>query len=245
VKRAAVPFGEAGLIQCGHDEGKYVWVIDDRKGPSSMGGFYLCEFSPNPDRYRLTTEWYKTAAKAIKWVPDCVSWMPVDESEPIVALMPVESARLKRLVDERRFEELSGLVSLEKIAETWMRYQRLDNSRAALRDWWAVDLWMNEGWWSDEKRVRDGLLRLVEHAESDDDFGNLGAAVMEVFISADEGRLVWVDQQAAGSEKFREAMSHAWVWELPDQAFRRMEKAAGVALRDVYEEERARRLGEL
>ena len=245
VKRAAVPFGVAGMIHCGHNEGNYIWIIDDRKGPSSMGGFYLCEFRPSPDRYHVFTEWFKTAPKATKWIPDCVSWLPVDESEPIVALIPVESARLKRLVDERRFEELFGLVSLEKIAATWMRYQRLDNSRAALRHWWAVDLWMNQDWWSNEERVRDGLLRLVELAESDDDFGILGAAVMEVFISDDEGRLEWVAQQAAASEKFRKAMSHAWVWELPDQAFRRMEKAAGVPLDDVYEEERARRLGEL
>jgi hypothetical protein len=39
-------------------------------------------------------------------------------------------------------------------------------------------------------------------------------------------------------------MRDIWVWRLPDKAFRRVERAAGVDLADPDTEQRRRRLGE-
>jgi hypothetical protein len=82
-----------------------------------------------------------------------------------------------------------------------VRYQGLDEGcPERLRDWWAVDLWMNRDWLLDEDRLHDGLLRLVDAARSDDDFGMVAAGPIYDFINDDESRLAWIERQAAGSE---------------------------------------------
>jgi hypothetical protein len=105
-------------------------------------------------------------------------------------------------------------------------------------------MWLSQGWWSDEARVRDGILRLVDLAVTEEDFGIIGAAVLEGFTTDDESRLHWIERQAAASTDFRHALRNVWVWWLPDRAFRRVERAAGVKLLDPEPERRARRLGE-
>jgi hypothetical protein len=147
---------------------------------------------------------------------------------------------LDGLAADERVDEVLRLVSKQEIAETWMRYHREKRDS----DWWAVHLWMTKPWWSDEARVRDGIIRLVDLAETEDDFAIIAAAVMEVFVCDDVSRLHWIERQAASSEAFRRAMRTIWVWELPDRAFRRMERAAGVRLLDREPERRARRLNE-
>ncbi|HET6949514.1 MAG TPA: hypothetical protein VFI47_04005 [Acidimicrobiales bacterium] len=147
---------------------------------------------------------------------------------------------LDALVEDERIDELVQVVTAQEIAETWMRYQRQEQEA----DWWAVSLWMSDTWWMDEARVRDGILRLVDLAVSEEDYSIISAAVLEVFATDDESRLHWIERQAASSEDFRQAMRDMWVWRLPDRAFRRVERAAGVELADPAPDRRARRLGE-
>src|SRR5205807_5776524 len=110
--------------------------------------------------------------------------------------------QLQRLVDGRRVNQLLNVVSLQDIAEAWMRYQRRGSGgRIDDEDWWAVQLWMSDDWWRDERRVRQGILCLVDLAESDEDFDILGAAIMEVFATKDDSRLRWIEENAALSEK--------------------------------------------
>lgn len=147
---------------------------------------------------------------------------------------------LDALVEGEHIDELLQIVTPQAIAETWMRYQREQQGS----DWWAVELWMTEGWWADEARVRDGILRLVHLAESEEDFGIIAAGVLEVFTTDDPSRLYWIERQAAVSTSFRRALGGMWVADLPDKAFRRVERAADGGLADPYAERRSRRLGE-
>ena len=38
------------------------------------------------------------------------------------------------------------------------------------------------------------------------------AGPMHDFISVDESRLTWIENQAGGSEPFRHALANVWVW---------------------------------
>ncbi len=139
---------------------------------------------------------------------------------------------LQTLVDEGRVDELLQVVTPRQIAKTWVRYQHGE----ADADWWAVDLWMSREWWDDEARVRDGLLRLVEAAESDDDLSIIGAGPLEVFVCDDESRVHWIERQAPSSPAFRQALAYVWAWELSDRMFWRVERASGTKLNDPYAE---------
>jgi Family of unknown function (DUF6869) len=139
---------------------------------------------------------------------------------------------LDALIDEERIDEVLQIVTLTEVAETWIRYQREQQES----DWWAVSLWLSQGWWSDEARVRDGLLRLVNVAESDEDFATIGAGPLEVFVSDDESRVRWIERHAPDSPRLRRALANVWAWELPDKLFWRVERAAGTKLNDPYAE---------
>ncbi len=139
---------------------------------------------------------------------------------------------LQTLVDEGRVDELLGLVPVGTVTETWLRYhgveERADDSDDD-PDWWAVELWMSPAWWSDEQRVREGLLRLIEAAD-DDALSVVAAGPLEVFLCDDPSRLQWIERQARRSEKFRRALAQVRVSELPSGAFARLERAAGIRL---------------
>jgi hypothetical protein len=145
------------------------------------------------------------------------------------------------LLEDLRIDEVLQIVTPQEVAETWMRYQR-DHQES---DRWADWLWMERTWWADEARVRDGILRLVELAVSEEDYCDIAASILEDFATDDESRLDWIERQAAASDRFRLAMRDMWVWRLPDQAFRRVERAAGVELADPDADQRHRRLRRL
>jgi hypothetical protein len=149
----------------------------------------------------------------------------------------VAAPDLETLVSEERVDELLQVVTPQEIAETWVRYHHGE----ADADWWAVELWLSLEWWADEARVRDGLLRLVDAAESDEDLAIIGAGPLETFVSEDESRVQWIEQQAPGSPALRRALAHVWAWELPDRMFWRVERASGTKLTDPYAEHRTRR----
>lgn len=152
---------------------------------------------------------------------------------------------LHALVDAGRFDDVVEQVGLDGIATAWFAYMRETKPASATTaggkvpfedfdppNWWAVEIWMDDTWWTaDEQRVRLGILELVALADSDDDFGNLGASIMETFASRDESRLQWIAEEAATSEGFRRSLAHVRVWgELPDPVAARIEQAAGTPL---------------
>jgi hypothetical protein len=127
-----------------------------------------------------------------------------------------QGSALQRLVDDGRFDDLLREVTLADVAQAWMGYQHRyhDDGDPGIDDpdWWAVAVWMEEGWWADEKRVREGILELVAAAETDADFGVLGAAIMEMFVAHGDDRLYWLEEQAAHSEAFQRSLRNVHIW---------------------------------
>jgi hypothetical protein len=142
---------------------------------------------------------------------------------------------MQQLVDARRFDDLLREVSLADVAEAWMRFHHNDRSGDGRGvddpDWWAVELWQNDASWADEQRLRDGVLALVDAAETDSDFGAIGAAVLEYAVTDDDDRLRWLEAQAAASQGFRRSLAVIYVWgRHRDAVAARVEAAARVRL---------------
>jgi hypothetical protein len=142
---------------------------------------------------------------------------------------------MQQLVDACRFDELLDVVSLNEVAHAWMRYQhkvqRGNDPGVDDPDWWAVEMWQQDASWADEQRLRDGVLELVAAAETDQDFGVIGASVLEYMVTDDEDRLRWFEENATESEAFRRSLSNIYVWgRRRDDVARRIEAAARVRL---------------
>jgi hypothetical protein len=150
-----------------------------------------------------------------------------------------DSRRLQQLVDERRYDELLREVTLDDIARAWIRYQRRnptgDEQGLDDPDWWAVELWMDNerrrgAWWTDEARVRGGILAIVAAAGAHD-VGIIGAGIMELFIANDDDRISWLEEQARDSDMFRRSLANVYVWgSARKHIAERVERAAGVPL---------------
>jgi hypothetical protein len=147
--------------------------------------------------------------------------------------MPADPKHLQELLDNFQVDELLSLVTLEEIADAWCRYQtrpHVSGVEDEDPDWWAVELLMDSHFHADEQRVRTTLDLLIERAQDDDVLGVAAAGPLEDFLTADEDRLRWIEQRAAESLRFRQALRHVWVWRLPSEAFARIEEAAGQPL---------------
>ncbi len=143
---------------------------------------------------------------------------------------PVE---LQRLVDRQAYRELLEKVSLADVAEAWVAYHSPTHIKGADDDpyWWAVEFWLaGTGAWEDEDVVRAGLLALVDAAPNEL-LGHVGAGPLEVFVSNDESRIRWIEEQAARSPRFRRALANVWTWGTEsNEVAARLERAAGVRL---------------
>jgi hypothetical protein len=84
--------------------------------------------------------------------------------------------------------------------------------------------------WGDEDSVRRGLLALIERAPTGV-LSHVGAGPLEDFTGPNESRLKWVENQADGSPRFRQALANVWTWGTdPDEVAARLERAARVRL---------------
>ena len=124
---------------------------------------------------------------------------------------------------------------LDDVANAWCRYHARTATGQKLGvddgDWWAVEFWLaGSEVWANEVVVREGLLALID-AATDDLLSYVGAGPLETFISADESRVRWIENQAARSVRFRKALANVWTWGTePDDVAARLERAAGVPL---------------
>jgi hypothetical protein len=147
----------------------------------------------------------------------------------------VDSTRLRQLMSDLEIAEVLSLVSLRDVAGAWCRYTarpHIDGVVEEDPDEWAVLFVM--GWGIDEldePDVRALLDLLVEQAPDDDVLEVVGAGPLENFVNChDEGRLRWIEQRAAISARFRQALRHVWIWSLEPGVFARVERAAGAPL---------------
>ena len=155
------------------------------------------------------------------------------------------------LLDDGRVDEAIRLVGPQQIAESWCRYTALMDSDqpGEVRgrespDFRAIYLWGCPEFWADEERVRQGLLLLVDHAPDDGVLETVGAGPLEDFLRLDrravdpkqlEDRIGWIEAQAAGSPRFRQALAIVWTRALSKTQFDRLQAAAGVPLKPQSE----------
>jgi hypothetical protein len=161
-----------------------------------------------------------------------------DEAPVRGSLSAVDEAKLaglRHLLAEARADEVIAEVTEEEVAAGWTRFQQRHPAGTEQPsddpDWWAVELWMSSEWSSDERRVRTGILRLVELAGSDDELEYIGISLMELdFFRSNPSRLEWVETQAAGSDRFRRTLAGLYLWNAGDRVLERVERADGVEL---------------
>jgi hypothetical protein len=123
------------------------------------------------------------------------------------------------------------------VADAWCRFHErasageLGDDQTNDDEWWAVEFWLTGGdVWEDEVAVREGLLALIDAAQ-DDLLSYIGAGPLEAFVNTDESRLLWIEEQASKSGRFRRALANVWTWgSEPDAIAARLEKAAGTRL---------------
>jgi hypothetical protein len=152
---------------------------------------------------------------------------------------------IRRLLDDCEDAEALSRVSLVDLADAYCRYAaRLAASEKSIEwkddpDGWAAELYFElteprnrQGGWSpdDERRRREFLRFIADAAPNDAVLSFIGAGPFEDFITDDEDRIRWIEEQALRSAKFRKALANVWVWRLPEEAFLRLERAAGTEL---------------
>ena len=107
----------------------FQWLVDDRAGEHALGGFYFCEVEHQPDGWIAFIERVETADEADRFFDPNVEWLPAAESEQMLAVLPVQSLRLERLIDEARVTELLQRENLQSIDV--LLFQLLANRRVA------------------------------------------------------------------------------------------------------------------
>src|SRR4051794_32457932 len=99
--------------------------------------------------------------------------------------MAADSKRLEELIMYGEVEEALSLVTLEEVADAWCSYQTRPHVVGVEEDdpdWWAVELLMVGGFWSDELRVRAVLDLLVHGSPDDHVIEVVGAGPLEDFV---------------------------------------------------------------
>jgi hypothetical protein len=147
--------------------------------------------------------------------------------------MAADRERLEELVLLGRVDELFSLVTLEDLADAWCRYQSRPHVYEVDEedpDAWAM-LCLADPGVIDEPLIRILLDLLIDRAPNDDVLEMVGAGPLEDFVKAcDEDRLSWIEERAASSARFRQALARVWIWSVEMDTFARVERAAGVKL---------------
>jgi hypothetical protein len=133
----------------------------------------------------------------------------------------LEPSILETWIENEQIDRVVQAVSETEIAQTWLDYHRTNDDDA----WWAVALWLSEGWWRYEDLVRSGILRLIDLARSRYELSIIGAAILEAFVTDNESDLRWIEEQAKSSADFRYALSTAYGVAVSHSSMERIAKA--------------------
>jgi hypothetical protein len=150
---------------------------------------------------------------------------------PLVA--EVDAHLLEDLINRGEIDAVLAVVSLDEIAAAWCRDWARDdwNPDEARPDWWASNLLMCPEVRQNSPLMRALILRLLDHADTEDLIGCVGAGPLEDYFCGDEDDLKWIEQQAAQSERFRLAVGHLWVANtVAAGVMARLDRAAGQPL---------------
>ncbi len=143
--------------------------------------------------------------------------------------------RYGRLVTDGRVDELLREVTEAQVAQAWARYHNryvaTTNPPDDDPDWWAVHLWMDSEWFTDERRVREGILRLFDLAATDAVLEFIGISIMEGdFFTEVQSRVDWVEARALESARFRRVLANLRLSDVGEEVLERLERAAGKPL---------------
>jgi hypothetical protein len=147
----------------------------------------------------------------------------------------VDPKEARRLLDAYANDELIALVTPEEMGLAWCRYAARAVKVEGHLDWeadddgWAAELYHEDEFWANEDFVRAFLVTIAT-AAPDDVLGWVGAGPLEDFIREEEDRILWVEEQAERSDRFRTALANVWISDLSPPTFLRIERAAGVPL---------------
>jgi hypothetical protein len=149
------------------------------------------------------------------------------------------SEELEAAVEEGNPARVLSLVSYDELADAWWRAtarwaaeDASDAEHQADPDWWALDFWIGgASVYGHEDMARRGLIALSDRAPADAELRHLGAGPIENFVSDDDGRLRWIEEQAERSANFREALRSVWALDLTAPTIKRLERAAGTQLK--------------
>jgi len=147
-----------------------------------------------------------------------------------------ESIDPRTILDNEGPVALRARVSVETVAAAWCRYiDRSMRDRAAGRpereweddpDGWAGELYFEEEFW-DVSRRKEFIRLIAELAPNDEVLLTVGAQGLEDFITDDEECLLWIEEQAAASGRFKKALQNVYVSGLRPESVVRLERAAG------------------
>jgi hypothetical protein len=147
---------------------------------------------------------------------------------------------LEQLVDDEDLDAVLAMVTLDEIAVAWCAHRGRPHDRLSDTDdpdQWASDLFFTDEVFRRADLYRSLLLKLVEHAPSDDLLGAVGAGPLENFVSDDEDDLRWLESHCRTNRGLRIALSGVWCWsDVSNETMHRLDVAAGVPLarpRDV------------
>lgn len=142
-------------------------------------------------------------------------------------------ALLQELIDVEDIDRLIEIVTLDEIAAAWCRYSSRRHSVGGDDDpdWWAIELFMTSEIFKRTALYRALLVKLVEHAQSDDVIGAVGAGPLENFVSDDQDDLMWLESECQRNEKLRSALGGVWcAGEVSAETLERLDAAAGTQL---------------
>jgi hypothetical protein len=148
----------------------------------------------------------------------------------------VDPVTARTLLDEDDTPQLLAQVTPEEVGQAWCRYAARNAGMDEHAPWdedpdgWAAELYYEDEFKANETYLRRFLATIVD-AASDEVLGWVGAGPLEDFLADDDDRLAWVEEQAARSERFQQALSHVWIdsW-AHDELFQRVEAAASLQL---------------
>ena len=142
----------------------------------------------------------------------------------------------RSILDNEGAEALRSHVSVDDVAAAWCRYMaRSMLHPSGAPDWegdpdgWAAELYFEDEFW-DIPRRETFISLIAELAPNDDVLLTVGAQGLEDFINDDEDCLLWVEGQAAASDKFRKALQNVYVSGLKPETVSRLERAARTPL---------------
>ena len=135
-------------------------------------------------------------------------------------MVVIDPKEARRLLDAEAVDELLVLVTPEEMGLAWCRYATrvVKKELPEPHQWeddedgWAAELYHESSFRANEDYVRAFVVTVADGAP-DEVLGLFGAGPLEDFLGdAGEDRLLWIEERAEESQRFRQALRAVGVW---------------------------------